>query len=88
MSAARMAAVAGIIWGLLVGVLTFVEVGIQDYMGRFYMGYQRFVPMSGGIEIIMMPIAYGVTGFVVAYIAAMIYNAAAKKFGGVKIDLK
>ena len=88
MSAARMAAIAGIIWGILVGVLSFMEVGVQDYMGRFYMGYHRFLPMTGIVEVIILPVAYGMTGFIVAYIGALIYNYVAKKFGGIKIDMK
>lgn len=88
MSAARLAAIAGIIWGLVIGILVFLGTGIADSMGRLYVGYEGIMPMVGVAAIIALPIGYGITGFISAYVGAMLYNFVAKKFGGIKIDLK
>jgi hypothetical protein len=88
MSAARMAAIAGIIWGLAVGVLMILNVGAEMYMGRLYRGYHTIIPSIGVPEIIALPIAYGITGYIGAYIGALLYNLVAKQFGGIKVDLK
>jgi hypothetical protein len=88
MSAARLAAVAGFIWGLAVGVLVFIGTDVAQYMGRMYMGYQAMLPVTGVAMIVALPIAYCITGFIGAYICALLYNFVAGKFGGIKIDLK
>lgn len=88
MSAAKLAAIAGVIWGLIVGALILTGISIAPYLGRFYMAYQTQLPMTGSAIIITLPIAYGVTGFISAYIGAMLYNFVAKQIGGVKVDLK
>ena len=38
--------------------------------------------------IIFLPLVYGIMGFVVGALMAVIYNFVAKKFGGIKMDLK
>lgn len=88
MSAAKLAGIAGLIWGLVIGILIFAGIAVTQYMGRFYRGYVEFVPGMTGNEIIVLPVAYAVTGFVGAYILAILYNFVAKKFGGIKVDLK
>lgn len=88
MSAAKVAAIAGIIWGIVVGVLMLLNIGVETYMGRLYRGYHTIDVLVSLPEIISLPVAYGVTGFIAAYIGALLYNFVAKKFGGVKVDLK
>ena len=88
MSAARLAAIAGILWGLVVGALMLLNVGAEMYMGRLYRGYHTIIPSVGIPEIVALPIAYGITGYIGAYVGALLYNYVAKKFGGIKVDLK
>ncbi len=91
MSAAKLTAVAGVLWGLAVGILLQTNVNIEDYMGRLYLGYQKLemlLSMEGVYAVVYLPIAYGITGFVSAYIGALIYNFVADKIGGIKVDLK
>lgn len=38
--------------------------------------------------IIFLPLFYGIMGFVVGALMAVIYNFVAQKFGGIKMDLK
>ncbi len=42
----------------------------------------------GWAAIIVLPITYGLVGFVTGYIGAWLYNIGSKWVGGVKIDLK
>lgn len=43
--------------------------------------------MLGWWSIILMPIIYGIMGFVIGAIGAWLYNLIAKKIGGVEIEL-
>ena len=88
MSAAKLAAIAGILWGLLVGVLVLLNMGIELYMGRLYRGYHTIDFLVDIPDIVALPLAYGITAFITAYIGALLYNFVAKKFGGIKVDLK
>lgn len=88
MSTAKVSAIGGVIWGLIVGILMVVGTGVTEYMGRFFMGYQRLMPIGGTVALIALPIAYGITGLIGGYIVALVYNFIAEKFGGIKIDLK
>jgi len=88
MSAAKVSAVLGIIFGLVVAIGIMVGLGVQQYMGRFYTAYQTYLPMTGYAMLVILPIAYGVTGFVGTYICVLLYNWVAKQVGGVKVDLK
>jgi hypothetical protein len=40
------------------------------------------------ISVILVPIIYGILGFVFGAISALIYNFAAKRIGGIEFDLK
>lgn len=88
MSTARVSAIGGVIWGLIVGILIVIGTGVTDYMGRFFTGYQTLMPMTGTVVLIALPIAYGITGLICGYIVALVYNFVAEKFGGIKIDLR
>jgi len=88
MSVAKVAAVLGIIWGLVVGIGIFVGLGIEQYMGRFYTGFGTLMPMVGMAVLIALPIGYGIAGFICGFIGALVYNFVAKQIGGIKVDLK
>jgi hypothetical protein len=89
MSAAKIAAVGGVMWGVVVGIsLTFFGVAFEVYTGRMYRVFVTMFPMMGFAAIVFLPVMYGVSGFVGAYVGCLIYNWVAKTIGGVKIDLK
>jgi hypothetical protein len=79
-SAAKISAVIYACIGLLGGLL-FALVGSSLGGGMF----------SGGLgitTIIVMPIVYGLIGFIFTAIAAAIYNVVAGAVGGVRIDVE
>ena len=81
------------IYGLTLGILGFV-------LGIFYaiflsafsglLGNSFPIAGAGGIGIIMVivfPIMYGIIGFIVGALGAVIYNFVASKMGGLEIQL-
>lgn len=89
MSTAKMAGILGVIWGLLVAVgMLFVGTSLVEYMGRFYTGFGTMMPVVGFAALITLPLGYGIVGFIIAYVSAVVYNILSEKIGGVKIDLK
>jgi hypothetical protein len=80
-SAAKIYAVICACIGLIFGVL-FALVGSSLTGGMF--GGGGF----GITTIIVMPIVYGLFGFIVVAIAAAIYNVVAGAVGGVRIDVE
>lgn len=88
-SAAKVAAVLGIIWGLLVAiVITFVSTSFTGYMGRFYSMFGTMMPVVGYTALVTLPISYGLSGLVCGYVGSLVYNLVAKQVGGIKVDLK
>jgi len=89
-SLAKVAALFGVIWGLLIGVLFLIlRTAATEYTGRLFLGFETMFPIVAGVAaIVLLPILYGITGYVGGYILAYIYNLVVEKFGGVKIDLK
>jgi hypothetical protein len=75
-------AALGLLFGALVALFSMAAPG---------MGFGRgggFFPMMGGVaSIIVLPIIYGVIGFVVGLITAWIYNMVAGATGGIEIEL-
>lgn len=89
MSAAKMAGVLGLVFGLMLAiVIMFVSTAITGYMGRFYTAFETMVPVIGLYSLITLPLGYGISGFILAYVSALVYNFVSDKVGGVKIDLK
>jgi len=86
MSLAKILAVMGIIWGLVIAVVSLLFAPMQSYMGRFYAGFEAMG--LGAFGIILLPIYYAIIGFIGGYIGAWIYNYVVKFVGGVKIELK
>jgi hypothetical protein len=82
--------IAGILYaaiGLVMGVIVSLAATIGGLAGR-----SDFGAFTGGLvgigAIIILPIFYGVLGFVVAIIAAWLYNVAAGYVGGVEFDVQ
>ena len=73
--------------GLIIGAIVSVAAMAGGFAARDVLG-----PLAGGMigigAIILLPLLYGGLGFVVAVIAAWLYNLAAGLTGGVEIDLK
>ena len=87
MALARVLAVMGVIWGLIYTILYLVMgTTLEAYTGRFYQGFMMIG--AGTFGVILLPIYYGVIGFVAGYVGALIYNYVVKFVGGVKIELK
>jgi len=84
MSAAKLAGLMGLVWGVVVGILVAI-VGL-GFTG--YIGYTDETPFTGVVAIVAFPILYAISGFIGSYIFALLYNYVASKIGGVKVDLK
>ena len=83
MSLAKVAAVINAIYGFFVGLLLSVGFFIWPVPG-----IQQISRMIGAGLIIVVPLIYGIIGFLAGAIFAFIYNFVASKVGGVKIRLK
>lgn len=71
-------AILGFFLGVLIATLTLVasltQIKIQGASGYF--------------AIIVLPVVYGVLGFVLAFIQAWLFNIIAKKIGGLEIEVE
>jgi len=81
--------VAGILYaaiGLFVGLIVALATTIGGLAGR-----SEFGALTGGLvgigAIVVLPFFYGFLGFIVAIIAAWLYNLAAGFVGGIEIDV-
>ena len=45
-------------------------------------------PLVGGIMIIVLPIIYGVVGFLITLLSAWLYNVVAGMVGGLRLDVE
>lgn len=80
------------VYGLTLGLLGIFVGIIYALMFSLIGGLGDGLPLSdsGGLGIAMLiivPILYGVIGFVIGALGAVIYNFVAKKFGGLEIEL-
>jgi hypothetical protein len=86
LSCGRVAAVLYGAMGLIVGAI----VSVAALAGGFGAG-EAMGPLTGGIigigAIVALPLLYGGLGFLVALIAAWLYNLAAGYVGGIEIEL-
>ncbi len=73
-------AIIGLIAGLFFAVFSIAAGAIVDFGG--------FGASFGVLGIIIFPIIYGVMGFVMGAIGALIYNLVAAWIGGVEIEFK
>jgi hypothetical protein len=91
LSAAKIEGLIGVVFGLIAGIFMFIAgAGIRGMMGAYGGGYGYGSMMAGfGIgAIIVMPIMYGICGFIAGAIVAWVYNLAAGWIGGIEIELE
>jgi hypothetical protein len=78
--------------GLVCAGLALIFVPISLLLVSFGTIVGRGDPTSAGILFyalaVLMPILYGVLGFIVGAIAALLYNIAARRFGGIELELE
>jgi hypothetical protein len=90
LSVAKIAAVVYAGMGLLIGAV-FALIGMAGLATRLA-GNDSGGPMLGAIfgvgAIIVMPIFYGIIGFIGTLIGATIFNVAAKMTGGLEIEVQ
>ncbi|HPN88197.1 MAG TPA: hypothetical protein PLH56_02550 [Candidatus Omnitrophota bacterium] len=71
-------AILGFFLGVLIAALTLVASLTQA----------KIQGASGYFAIIVLPVVYGVLGFVLAFIQAWLFNIIAKKIGGLEIEVE
>ena len=84
-SLARLAGTLYAILGLFVGAI----LSLAALAGAFGAGDSGgFAGTLVGIgSIVLLPIVYGVLGFIVSFIGAMLYNVLARTVGGIELDV-
>lgn len=90
LSVAKITGIIAAVVGLFIGVLVFLAgsvAGGAAAMGddASAQGLAMFAGM-GALAIVLMPIIYGVMGFIGGAIQAFVYNIAARFVGGIRID--
>lgn len=82
------AKVYGLTLGLLGIFIGIIYALIFSFIGTFA---NEEIPMMGAglgiFMLILIPIVYGILGFIIGALGAFIYNFVAKKFGGLEIEL-
>ena len=90
LSLAKVLGVAYTLIGFLVGIIfslvSLVGFGLNQTASQAPGGFAGLLMGVGAI--IFLPIFYGALGFIVALISASIYNAAAKRIGGIELGLE
>ena len=93
LSAANMWGLLSLIAGIIIGILAVLfavivygGVGGTDYFGSDFGSLDLGVLLLGWLVII--PIIYGIFGFLFGLIGAALYNVFAKWIGGIKVELK
>jgi len=91
MSAAKIEGVMGVVFGLIAGLcMVILGAGVRGMMGGYGYGYGYGSMMSGlgFAAIIIMPIMYGILGFIAGGIVAWVYNLISGWIGGIEIELE
>ncbi len=84
LSLAKIYALIMAVFGLIIGI--FYGFGMMAPIG--FSGGMMSGAVAGFLFVILMPVFYGVLGFVSGAITALLYNMFAKWVGGVEVDLK
>lgn len=91
--ALSVAKIAGVLYagiGLLIGAV-FAIIGMIGF-GSQLSGASSALPFGGMLfgvgAIVVLPICYGLMGFIFTLIGATIFNAAAKVTGGVQVEVQ
>ena len=86
MSIARLSGMLYAVMGLVLGGI----ISLIALAGGFAAGSDKAAPFGGFIgvaAVLVLPICYGLLGFVGTLIAAWLYNVAADVVGGVEVDI-
>lgn len=75
MQTAKALAAVYFVIGLIAGVLTALVAIV------------RLMPGRAVAALVLMPVAYTIAGFILVVLLCTVYNAVAKKFGGIEIEL-
>lgn len=83
----QFALVCGVLYGLLglIGALFLVPFSM---LGAMAVPNNTFGPAFGLAGLIIFPIVYGVVGFIVSLITALLYNAVSGMTGGIEVTLE
>jgi hypothetical protein len=85
------AKIAGVLYALM-GLLFGGLFSVASILGGFMGGGEADTPFGGMIfgvgAIVILPIFYGVLGFLTTLIGAALYNVIASVIGGVEIDVQ
>jgi hypothetical protein len=88
LSVAKIAGLLYAIIGLIVGAFMSLIFGAMGSLGAAQSDMPPMMGMLVGAgSIVMMPILYGVLGFVTTALSAVIYNVLAGFVGGIEIDV-
>lgn len=79
-----MMALMGLLFGLMAGGMSSFLGGLAQQSGQDL----GFLSSGGWILVLILPIAYGIMGFVMGAIGAFIYNLVAKMVGGIEVELE
>lgn len=75
-------AIFGLIAGIFITIFFLVGISVAKPESAF------FLPVLGAASIIILPIFYGIIGFVAGVVGAFIYNLIARWIGGIEVTLK
>ena len=86
MSIARLSGMLYAVMGLVLGGIISL-IALAGGFASDAEGAEAFGPLIGVGAVLVLPICYGLLGFVATLIAAWLYNVAADVVGGVEVDI-
>ncbi|UNK49385.1 hypothetical protein MNR01_16950 [Lysobacter sp. S4-A87] len=89
LSVAKIFAIISAVFGLIAGVLMFLSfsVGGMSEVAQADPG-MAWIAGMGALAIVILPIFYGVLGFIAGALYAWVYNVAARFVGGIEIETR
>jgi hypothetical protein len=79
------AAIAGFVVGIIVAFMSLFFGSLAAAAGQ--VPVFPFAGVIGAVAIIVLPIVYGIVGFILGAVSAFLYNIIAARIGGIHIDL-
>jgi hypothetical protein len=81
-------ALLGLVIGAVVSLVVMAAGGAASMASDDAGGGAMMGAMFGAGAIIVLPIVYGICGFIFTLISAVLYNIAAKMAGGIEVDVQ
>jgi len=81
------AKIVGLLYAIL-GLITGAIISVLSATLGYVPGREVGNPFLGVAAVVLFPVAYGVTGFLMTLVVAWLYNALAGLVGGVEIDVR